>query len=258
MWRELLRKCGIETAGRVGGDEENPTAEDQNLLFSMQQILYLLTSARDKKTEIQLLFKGEELSHSSRVMQVLREQRRFLVRKIMADGDIDANNSSNNDRVFNLTFPYKSASIMLTCSVKKEVLFDGVVCYLIEIPLIALLTEMRSFARVRLHHESGVNALISLNQIDYLRSPVKDIGENGFRIGVDRSQKELLAAEQGLVDARLMLSGYGIIEIKVRIRTCIENSNCVDMGFEILQIDEKSAHTLRRYMLKSTALHLLA
>jgi c-di-GMP-binding flagellar brake protein YcgR len=260
MWRELFSKLGMPTlitlqASSIPANQSRLSAalgsDEQNFLISLQQILHLLTDAHKENKQMCLLFEDETIRQGSRLMQVLPEQRQFVLRSV-ASGAMPP---SQVGRRFNLSLPYQHASVVLSSEIRAEFLLDDTPCYLVDVPDIVLQTEMRSSVRVRLSREQGVDAIIKLDQSDFLRSPLKDIGEKGFRVSINHNQKKVLAEESGLLEVRLVLAEHGAIDVKVRLRTCIETADSLDLGFEILDANEKAAHILRRYMMKLTAAH---
>jgi c-di-GMP-binding flagellar brake protein YcgR len=260
MWRELFSKLEIPTLITLQTSSipaiQSPLnaalgPDEQNFLISSWQILHLLTDAHKENKQMCVLFEDETIRQGSRLMQVLPEQRQFVLR-IASSG---AMLPSRVGRRFNLSLPYQHASVVLSSEIREEFLLDDTPCYLVDVPDLVLQTEMRCSVRVRLSQAQGACAIIKLGQSDFLRSPLKDIGEKGFRASINRKQKKVLAEQSGLLEARLLLAEYGAIDVKVRLRTCIETGDSLDLGFEVLDANEHAAHILRRYMMKLTAAH---
>ena len=250
MWRELMIKCGVTGSGAQPDNSGNPVPDNPNFLFSAQQIQHLLCHAQKSMSMVSLLFKGEQDQHTSHVLHIFQQQRQFLLRRPHAEIDTPF---PRINHMFNLTLPHQNNLVLLSSKIEQAIEWNQHPCYVVNIPTALLTTEMRCFARVRLSLQHAPDALIHIDEMGTLRSPLQDICENGFRIKTHAEKSKSLKTATRLLQAQLAIPEVGVLDLQVKIRACVEKSNNLEVGFEIISLSEKAAQSLRRYVMKCTA-----
>ena len=249
MWSEFLRKCGIETIPLDISSVEETPLDENNFLLKTQQIKHLLQEAEQTKSDINLIFKGEQVSRTSHVVQIDNGNSTFLILRPFIS--IDTQDRTNH--AFNLILPYRNTSIVLSSKVESELEWNKIPCYAINMPISILSTEMRQFSRVNLPQNHGAKVLLTLNQIDFFRAPIQDICENGFRIKITQDNHFAPKKQNDIFLATIELPNHPSINVNVRVRDFINKQNTLEIGFEIIGGSEKTAQLLRRFILKSAA-----
>jgi hypothetical protein len=253
MWRKLLQQCGFgidDDANRKSKD----IAYGEDGIFSLnaRQILQLLEKLKEQTSPVAILFKGAQSAQTSQILHIDHSASQIYLR------DSKPNLRKEPLTALNLTIPYKSTSIILSSTIDQQTYWNEVPCYVIKIPVFILSTEMREYARVRVHPQHHCCATIKLSSTNILRVPVQDICERGIRVRTTSNDRSMVNTTASSLEATIELAHESPIEVILRQRDLTIHPHSMELGFEIISLSEKSAQSLRRFMMKADASSLIS